>query len=124
MSKLYNSYENLKEINSDTIYLFECGNFYIALDSDAIIMNGIFNLKLTNFSNVCDKCGFPKNSLAKYEELLKNKNIDYKVISQNHKSSDDKLKEIRDLILNSDLEKFEKNHMQILFQKILNLIVE
>ena len=50
MSKLYDKYEILKNNNASMIYLFECGNFYIALDSDAIVMNEIFNLKLTKFS--------------------------------------------------------------------------
>ena len=71
MSKLYDKYENLKSTNANSIYLFECGNFYIALDSDAIVMNEMFNLKLTKFSNLCDKCGFPKNALEKYKEQLK-----------------------------------------------------
>ena len=70
MSKLYDNYENLKNNNNDKIYLFECGNFYIALDSDAILLNELFSFKLTKFSNVCDKCGFPKNALEKYKKSL------------------------------------------------------
>ena len=33
MSKLYQKYEDLKNKDDDIIYLFLCGNFYIALDS-------------------------------------------------------------------------------------------
>lgn len=32
MSKLYEKYEKLKSEEIDYIYLFLCGNFYIALD--------------------------------------------------------------------------------------------
>ena len=73
MSKLYQKYAKLKENNEDLIYLFLCGNFYIALDSDAIILNELFGMKLTKFSNLCDKCGFPKNSLEKYVNMFEEK---------------------------------------------------
>jgi len=46
MSKLYNKYEILKSEDLECIYLFLCGNFYIALDSDAIILNELFDMKL------------------------------------------------------------------------------
>ena len=82
MSKLYNKYETLKAKDLECIYLFLCGNFYIALDSDAIMLNELFGMKLTKFSNLCDKCGFPKNSLEKYETKLKDKNIKYKLINE------------------------------------------
>ncbi len=74
MSKLYQKYEKLKENNEDLIYLFLCGNFYIALDSDAIVLNELYGMKLTKFSNLCDKCGFPKNAIDKYKkDILKYK---------------------------------------------------
>ena len=82
MSKLYNKYETLKAKDLECIYLFLCGNFYISLDSDAIMLNELFDMKLTKFSKLCDKCGFPKNSLEKYETKLKDKNIKYKLINE------------------------------------------
>ena len=98
MSKLYDKYEILKNNNASMIYLFECGNFYIALDSDAIVMNEMFNLKLTKFSNVCDKCGFPKNALEKYKEQLNQRDIDYKVIEQTNISPENMLNSLRRLM--------------------------
>ena len=89
MSKLYDKYEKLKSEDLECIYLFLCGNFYIALDSDAIVLNELFDMKLTKFSNLCDKCGFPINSLEKYELRLKDRNIKYKFI--NEVSEDKKL---------------------------------
>ena len=53
MSKLYDKYEKLKSEDLECIYLFLCGNFYIALDSDAMILNELFDMKLTKFSNLC-----------------------------------------------------------------------
>lgn len=41
MSKLYNSYLELKEKNSNFIYLFKNGVFFIALDEDAIKLSNI-----------------------------------------------------------------------------------
>ena len=106
MSKLYDKYEKLKSEDLECIYLFLCGNFYIALDSDAIMLNELFDMKLTKFSNLCDKCGFPKNSLEKYEEIFKNKNIKYKVI--NEVSEDKKLEKIK-LLVNIDIDNLLKS---------------
>ena len=52
-----------------------CGNFYIALDSDAIMLNELFDMKLTKFSNLCDKCGFSINSLEKYELIFRDRKL-------------------------------------------------
>ena len=47
MSKLYDKYEKLKSEDLECIYLFLCGNFYIALDSDAIMLNDVkVNIKM------------------------------------------------------------------------------
>ena len=99
MSKLYNKYETLKSEYLECIYLFLCGNFYIALDSDAIMLNELFNLKLTKFSNICDKCGFPKNSLEKYELIFRDRNIQYKII--NEISDTNKIEKVK-LLVNID----------------------
>ena len=45
MSKLYKKYKLLKENNSDKLYLFECGIFYIFIHTDAIIMSQFLILK-------------------------------------------------------------------------------
>lgn len=92
MSKIYQKYEDLKNKDVDIVYLFLCGNFYIALDSDAILLNELFSMKLTKFSNLCDKCGFPKNSLEKYIKLFDDKNIKYSLIENSLSDSDKYLK--------------------------------
>ena len=66
MSKLYDKYEKLKSEDLECIYLFLCGNFYIALDSDAIMLNELFDMKLTKFSNFCDKCGYSIKNINYY----------------------------------------------------------
>ena len=85
MSKIYDKYIELKNKDSNKIYLFLCGNFYITLDSDAIVLNELFGMKLTKFSNLCDKCGFPKNSLDKYIKLFNTNNIEYEIIKNKDK---------------------------------------
>ena len=42
-------------------------------------------MKLTKFSNLCDKCGFPKNSLDKYIKLFNTNNIEYEIIENKDK---------------------------------------
>lgn len=122
MSKLYDKYEKLKLNEIDTIYLFLCGNFYIALDSDAIILNELFDMKLTKFSNECDKCGFPKGALGKYESILKEKNIKYKVISEI--SDTTKLDKIKSLVDGGELEKLEKDELVNIVENIKSIILE
>ena len=80
MSKLINTYKQLKENDSETFYLFKSGIFYIFLDEDAKKMNSILNLKLTNLNNDIVKCGFPTNSISKYINLLISNNIKFKII--------------------------------------------
>lgn len=122
MSKLYGKYENLKSNNSSVIYLFECGNFYIALDSDAIVLNEIFGLKLTKFSNICDKCGFPKNALEKYKEQLSNKNIEYKVIEQTNISSENMLNSIKKILNEYNINEMNKEDLLGIINQIKTLI--
>ena len=85
MSKIYDKYVELKNKDSNKIYLFLCGNFYIALDSDAIMLNDMFDMTLTKFSNLCDKCGFPKNSIDKYINKFNEHNIEYEIIENKDK---------------------------------------
>ena len=124
MSKLYDKYEILKNNNASMIYLFECGNFYIALDSDAIVMNEMFNLKLTKFSNVCDKCGFPKNALEKYKEQLNQRDIDYKVIEQTNISPENMLNSLRRLMGEYEFDEMDREDLLGVISQIKNLIGE
>jgi len=119
MSKLYAKYEELKKDNDKKIYIFLCGNFYICLDSDAIILNELFDLKLTRFSNLCDKCGFPKTSLEKYINLFKEKNIDYKIIIEiDEKTKIDKIKEL----LDCDIDNLGKKELKNIIEEVKKLI--
>ncbi len=70
MSKLIDMYKNLKQEDSETLYLFKSGVFYIFLDEDAKLISNIFSLKLTNLNSNFVKCGFPANSLDKYMKIL------------------------------------------------------
>ena len=123
MSKLYQKYENLKENNEDLIYLFLCGNFYIALDSDAIILNELFGMKLTKFSNLCDKCGFPKNSLEKYVNMFEEKNIKYRLI-ENDLNDKDKLDKIYNMLKDINIENLSNEDLKDIILIIKNLIME
>ncbi len=123
MSKLYQKYEKLKENNEDLIYLFLYGNFYIALDSDAIILNELFGMKLTKFSNLCDKCGFPKNSLEKYVNMFEEKNIKYRLI-ENDLDDKDKLDKIYNMLKDINIENLSNEDLKDIILIIKNLIME
>lgn len=80
MSKLYNTYVELKKQNAKSIYLFKSGIFFIALDEDAKALSNLFHFKLTNFTPQIVKCGFPCSSFEKYSSLFKACNLDIKLI--------------------------------------------
>lgn len=82
MSKLLNTYNNLKEKDFETIYLFKNGAFYIALEDDAKLLSNEFELKLTNLNAESVKCGFPCSSFDKYYLKLKNLNKEFKIIDK------------------------------------------
>lgn len=84
MSKLYNTYLALKKQESETIYLFKNGIFFIALDKDANVLSNIFNFKLGNFTDTIIKCGFPCSSLEKYTNLFKLHNLSVKIVDTNN----------------------------------------
>lgn len=80
MSKLYNTYLELKKQNKETIYLFKSGIFYIALADDATTLSNLFKFKLSNLTDTIIKCGFPCSSINKYLNLFKTYNLKIKII--------------------------------------------
>lgn len=80
MSKLYKKYILSKINNSNKIYLFECGIFYVFIDEDARVMANTLNLKLTPLNSVIMKCGFPIKSADKYLNILKNLNYEIEIV--------------------------------------------
>lgn len=80
MSKLYKKYVLLKVQNSNNIYVFESGIFYLFIDEDAKLMSNILGLKLTNLNSFIVKCGFPVRSADKYFNLLKSLNYNVEIV--------------------------------------------
>ncbi|CCY28944.1 dNA mismatch repair protein MutS [Acholeplasma sp. CAG:878] len=87
MSKLYNRYKTLKN-KEDIVYIFKVGMFYVILDDDAKILSKLLNLKLIPLNSEVNKCGFPVNSLKKYEKILKDNKIKYKIIEDYEENKD------------------------------------
>lgn len=87
MSKLLNNYNNLKKQDSEILYLFKNGAFYIALEDDAKLLSKEFNLKITNLNETTIKCGFPCTSFDKYYLKLQSLNKDFKIIDKDTISS-------------------------------------
>ena len=113
MSKLLNIYTNLKEKDSNTLYLFKVGLFYNFLNNDAITISNLVHLKVTNLSPSIVKCGFPVNSLEKYLNLFNSLNLNIKIIDSVDYNT---VYNVNDYKLNSDI----KN----IFDKILDTNIE
>lgn len=112
MSKLYNEYLKLKNINNNKLYLFKSGIFYIALDEDSKKLSELFEFKLTNLNDSITKCGFPQKRLEFYVEKLKSLNIPFEIVDLNYSKIDNysdylnnnKIKNIIQSILDIDMD--------------------
>ena len=96
MSKLYNTYLELKKQDEEIIYLFKSGIFFIALDNDAYTLSKIFNFKLTNLTDTVVKCGFPCSSFNKYSKLFILHHLKIKIIELDNKV----IYQFKDYVLN------------------------
>ena len=85
MSKLYNTYLELKKKDEEIIYLFKSGIFFIALDDDAYTLSKFFHFKITNLTDTVVKCGFPCSSFDKYSNLFLLYHLKVKIIELNNK---------------------------------------
>lgn len=88
MSKMYEHYKVCKQTNPDKIILIKSGTFYVILDEDATLVNQLLGLKLTPLNDQIQKCGFPINSLTKYENLLKAHAISYIITNMNENAKE------------------------------------
>ncbi len=111
MSKLYKQYTENKKNNTDKIYLFKSGIFYLALNEDAQKLSKIFDFKITNLSDKLTKIGFPGGRLEYYTKQLEQQNIEYEIIDSNNKAVENvseylnnlKTKEIMDGLMELDM---------------------
>ena len=69
----------LKLEYKEYVILFKCGSFYITFDSDATVLNNIFNYKIVDMKNNI-KVGFPFKLIENCLMNLRDKSIYYLVI--------------------------------------------
>lgn len=126
MSKLYSKYLELKKDNSNTIYLFKSGIFFIALQEDASKLSEELKLKITNLNPEVIKCGFPVSREEYYFRILDAKSIPFKVIDdtygiiENYSDymNNNKLKDIINEIINLN---FDEITFKEAYEKLLSI---
>ncbi len=109
MSKLYVEYLKLKSENTDKLYLFKSGIFYIAIEDDAKKLSELFNFKLTNLNNTVMKCGFPQKRLEFYIDKLNSLNILFEIVDLNYSKVDN----YSDYLNNNKIKDIIKSIIQI-----------
>ncbi len=130
MSKLLNNYNNLKKQDSEILYLFKNGAFYIALEDDAKLLSKEFNLKITNLNETTIKCGFPCSSFDKYYLKLQNLNKDFKIIDKDTISSatayfeNQKVKNLINEIKSVDINNLSISEAYAFIEKLHNSIID
>lgn len=75
-------YYKYKTNYSEYIIIIKSGNFYEAIDKDALIVNKLFKYKITKLSDTI-KCGFPITCIEKVIKVLNEHNINYIVVEKN-----------------------------------------
>lgn len=109
MSKLYVEYLKLKNENTDKLYLFKSGIFYIAIEDDAKKLSELFNFKLTNLNDTIMKCGFPQKRLEFYIDKLNSLNIPFEIVDLNYSKVDN----YSDYLNNNKIKDIIKSIIQI-----------
>lgn len=112
MSKLFSKYLELKKNDSNKIYLFKSGIFFLALQDDAHKLSDELNLKITNLNPDIVKCGFPVSRQEHYFRILEAKRIDFIIIDDTYGIvkdysdyvNNDKLKNIINKIISIDFD--------------------
>lgn len=80
VSKICDKYNELKGIDSNKMYLFKSGKFYIFIADDCDKINNYIVLKKVKFTNDVLKCGFPENALDDYLRVFKNHNLNIEIV--------------------------------------------
>lgn len=99
---LKEKYTEYKKTYKKYVLLIKCGNFYLCLNDDAIVLSNIFKFKILESSNFI-KCGFPLISLCKIEKKLEELEINYVIINSDivHKEKYNNNKYNRYLVKNN-----------------------
>ncbi len=75
--------QKLQIIYGMKIILISCGNFYIAIGTDAVVLNKELGLKLNCAKRGLCKVGIPKGSIKKYKQKLNELGYSYIVLDYN-----------------------------------------
>lgn len=94
MSKIYSEYLKLKEKDSNKLYLFKSGKFYIFIADDCDLINEYVVLKKVKFTNDILKCGFPKESLNDYLRVFKNHKLNVEIVDEITSSVEDIIRSV------------------------------
>lgn len=124
MSKLLRKYQEVKKEDSSYIYLFRIGIFYNIINDDAKFINKNLGLKITPLGPNIIKCGFPISKIEKYQNILLEKNIKFKIIDDlpSTMSSNDYINNIEiNKILNYIID-IDMNNTT--FQQAFNILLE
>ena len=109
MSKLYKSYQKLKEKNPEKIYIFKNGMFYICLEEDAKKLSETFGFKTTKLNEDTIKAGFPTSRLNYYIEQLENRKIEFEIVDEDYS----KIENYEDYMNNNKLKNIVKEIKRI-----------
>lgn len=81
--RVIRTYLEKKLENSNKVYLFRNGAFYLALNDDALLLRDKgWKNKIITFGNYDIKMGSPVSEREKIERMLQEDNIDYEFVDE------------------------------------------
>ncbi len=121
MSKIYDKYQELKEENNNTMYLFKAGKFYIFIGDDADLINQYIPLKRVKFSNECKKCGFPENVLDDYLRAFNNLKLNIQIVEDYTLKGN--TNQLEDYIRSLDVENMKPIDALVILNEIKGMVI-
>ena len=123
MSKLYQIYEELKDKDSEKIYIFKSGMFYICLEEDAKKISEIFGFKIAKLNENTIKAGFPISRLEYYINQLESRKIIFEIVDNNYS----KIENYEDYMNNNKLKSIVKEIRRVdlnnlSFRKVYDIV--
>lgn len=124
MSKIIDKYKELKSLDSEKLYLFKSGKFYIFVGEDCDLINEYIVLKKVKFSGEYYKCGFPDVSFDDYMRVFSNHHLNIEVVNDFTLNHENNGESVEDIISKLDLNKItpiEALNLLFKFKEILNV---
>ena len=118
--------KEVKNFHKEELIIIKLGDFYHCYGKDAYIISYLFGYKLAKTKEGYYMCGFPLKCIAKVENKLQNKKINYMILDRKNNYDVDVFENYKKLNNYMDLYEKAKKHIntQIAIDKIYKDLIK